>query len=162
MIYHFLKPYPNEWWYSILSRFKRQSGCIYEKIFHNYFFGNVDLRCASAFPSGSFRIIDLLPKGLVDKRELMNKHTVIPFYTRLYTKTERSQFNSNFLTSTVQKMPYISSLDHSPVLGVNIVRYVVFRIRERMENRIGIENIRYHYLRFACDIDADCMLQKGV
>ena len=54
---------------------------------------------------------------MVDKRELMNKHTVIPFYTRLYTKTERSQFNSNFLTSTVQKMPYISSLDPFSRIG---------------------------------------------
>lgn len=111
MICHFPKPYPDEWWYSVLARFMQQSGCSHYYPFHRYFFGNINVGCAAAFPVTSFKIIDQLPEGLLNKRELLLKHTVAPFYTRLYTKTEREAFNAGFMSCCLVTKARYMSLD---------------------------------------------------
>lgn len=99
MIYHFPKPYPSEWWYSVLSRFRVQSGCINTAKFHQHFFGTKAYGCASAFPTSSLTILKYIPQGLLDENDIIKNHTVIPFYTRIYTKEQRQRLIASCLSN---------------------------------------------------------------
>ena len=86
MLTYFPTPYPDEWWYSVLCRYYVRSG------YHNHattireLYGNYRHTHGRLFPNGPAcaAILKRLPEGLLDVREILLNHTLLPYYLRFY------------------------------------------------------------------------------
>lgn len=84
MLPFFPYPYPDEWWYSLLARFAKQTGSKSHKMIHEMLFNGVNYNCAKTIPKGSFSILRKLPEGFITDDEIIKNHTVIPLYARFW------------------------------------------------------------------------------
>lgn len=85
MLTYFPTPYPNELWYSVLCRYYVRSGCvkqltIADELYQGHFVGHGRL-----FPGTSCAtVLGALPDGLLDVKELLLNHTLMPYYLRIH------------------------------------------------------------------------------
>lgn len=91
MLTYFLTPYPNEWWVSVTARFFARSGIREHSIVKEQLFGgNSGAHMGTVFPNGTVaKVIEQLPKGLFDIKEIILHHTPFLYYTRMYPLAER-------------------------------------------------------------------------
>lgn len=79
-------PYADEWWYSVLARFAKQTGCSQRRLIHNMLFGEENHSCAKIIPKGTFSVLDRLPNNIITWQDIIKYHSVIPLYMRFWTK----------------------------------------------------------------------------
>lgn len=82
----FPTPYPDELWYSVLCRFYVRSGVCgfggYGQVVHSLF-GEQKLRlCPYSADIDFGGLFERLPKGFLDKKEMLKKHTLAPYLLR--------------------------------------------------------------------------------
>lgn len=54
MLPFFPYPYPDEWWYSLLARFAKQTGSKSHKMIHEMLFNGVNYNCSQDDTQGFF------------------------------------------------------------------------------------------------------------
>lgn len=91
MLTYFPAPYPDEWWYSVLCRYYTSTGIREHAIVKEQLFGgNGGAHMGTVFPNGTVaKVIEQLPTGIFDSKEIILRHTPFLYYTRMYPLEER-------------------------------------------------------------------------
>lgn len=96
MLTFFPTPYPGEWWYSVLSRFYVRTGIHSQDRVNKMLYGNISINHGQlASINGIRNVLEILPPGFLGEREVILKHTLMPFYFRLKTLEEKNRILSN-------------------------------------------------------------------
>lgn len=97
-ILYFPKPYPDEWWYSVLCRYYVRAGHLYYADVMAELYGRRKQKHERLFPNGSSKIIlDRMPDiGLTQEDVLLN-HTLMPYYLRFYPIEQKTAFYNMLL-----------------------------------------------------------------
>lgn len=98
---YFPTPYPNEWWYSILCRYHVRSGRLstlntwYELCKETNRFHLQE----RLFPNANCYIITKqLPPGVFHLKDILCRHTLMPYYLRFYSPEEKQRILDNLLS----------------------------------------------------------------
>lgn len=91
MLTYFPTPYPEEWWYSVLCRYYVSTGIREHSIVKEQLFaGNKGAHMGVVFPNNTVaKVIDQLPSGTFDIKEIILHHTPFLYYVRMYPEKER-------------------------------------------------------------------------
>lgn len=116
----FPKPYPDELWYSVLSRYHVRSGNIGPSTTTKELFGKGTIHTSIFFANQGFGgIFTRLPKRLLDKKHIYHKHTMIPYALR-FSSEKRKQAAWDY----VMKGENIKSGGHLfSMAGASYLRY---------------------------------------
>lgn len=90
MLTFFPTPYPDEWWYSVLTRFYVHAGYdSYSSCFKDLLDSN-NRNFGRLFPSSNIKqVTDRLPENYLSAREILLKHTLLPYYMRFRHDAEK-------------------------------------------------------------------------
>jgi len=109
MILQFPTPYPDELLYSVIARYHIRAGNLFWKHTLDDLFGK-RTTCATVFlPSGIRSLVQRLPQNTtLTEQELIEKHTMYPFYT-VFLPTEKAQSIYEAMLSDDGKKIYMQS-----------------------------------------------------
>ena len=84
MLTYFPTPYPDEWWYSVLSRYHVRSGSSkHQSTIKELIPSRITAAIGSVYPNSTIRqILSGLPAGLLSVKDVIIKNTLFPYYSR--------------------------------------------------------------------------------
>ncbi|MDY0407407.1 TniQ family protein [Paracerasibacillus soli] len=81
--------YKNELFYSIIARYRRMCGMVSKRALMRDIFGEVNTITSSYFPQYIDRFVNNLPPtSKITVQEIINNHTMFPFYTAFLPKAK--------------------------------------------------------------------------
>jgi hypothetical protein len=90
MLTCFPTPYPDEWWYSVLCRYYVRSGWQSHATVRHELYGNRLLVHGRLFSNGSCgKIVEPLPHGRFTADQILQHHTLLPYYLRFYLQGKK-------------------------------------------------------------------------
>ena len=110
MLTYFPTPYPDELWYSVISRYLVRSGVKNSApvLFELYGQYKIPLEL---FPStGPYRIAQKLPVGVIDCKTILLEHTLLPYLTRFVSEDKKAQaLNSLMKGNPAESLYFVSN-----------------------------------------------------
>lgn len=99
MLTWFPTPYPDELFYSVLCRFYVSSGIKeHQSVMRQLFGRRVGINMATLYPNDAVHtVLSQLPKGVFDERDMILKHTLFPYYTRMHQPKNREALMNDLL-----------------------------------------------------------------
>ena len=134
MLSVFLSVYPDELWYSVVSRYHRVSGNVMPATTRKELFGEpVQTRINPLGADSSIaRFVALHGEGIGTVREIIEKNTLVPYHLRFYTQAQRQAHIEAYLNGEKHRnrKPFRSS-EYSP--AQQNLRYCPLCIRNDVE-----------------------------
>ncbi|RJW53976.1 hypothetical protein DXC92_01535 [Clostridiales bacterium TF09-2AC] len=99
MLQYFPTPYPDELWYSVLCRYHIRNGN------YNLLMARNRSQCPVQlfFPDSSIsETISQLPEGLFSVRDIALNHTLLPYFSRMYTQERKQELVNSLYSSTME------------------------------------------------------------
>lgn len=109
MLTYFPTPYPDELWYSVISRYLVRSGVKNSApvLFELYGQYKIPLEL---FPStGPYRIAQKLPVGVIDCKTILLEHTLLPYLTRFFSEDKKAQALDSLMKGSPAESLYFVS-----------------------------------------------------
>ena len=98
MLTYFPTPYPGEWWYSVLCRYHVRSGNIKNSVTIRELYGGKVAAQGKLFPGADCAtVVARIPNAILDLRQILIEHTLMPYYLRFYPKERKEEILSLLL-----------------------------------------------------------------
>ena len=92
MLTYFPPPYPGEWWYSVLCRYHVRSGHSKYATTISELYGGRKMVHGRLIPGGDCAaILSNLPPGVLSIDDVLQNHTLLPYYTRFFLTDKKQQ-----------------------------------------------------------------------
>lgn len=92
MLTYFPTPYPGEWWYSVLCRYHVRSGHSKHATTISELYGGRPMVHGRLVPGGDCAaILSNLPSGVQSIDDVLQNHTLLPYYTRFFPTDKKRQ-----------------------------------------------------------------------
>ena len=92
MLTYFPSPYPDEWWYSVLCRYHVRSGHSKYATTISELYGGRPMVHGRLVPGGDCAVIlSNLPSGVQSIDDVLQNHTLLPYYTRFFPTDKKRQ-----------------------------------------------------------------------
>ena len=99
MLTYFPLLYPGEWWYSVLCRYHVRSGRQKAATTLHELYGGHPLTHGRLFPGGDCcAITKQLPEGVITLKDVLQEHTLMPYYLRFYSPAKKLSVFRSLLT----------------------------------------------------------------